>query len=101
MANPSLRLIVLTAAGQDVRKCQHCALCRDTLKANGDLDLSLDMVLQLVILNDEEVLTSRTLWSDHALKAASHACTSGLDIEAVILALRTEAQRRGMVEANK
>jgi len=55
------------------------------------------MLLQMVIMNDDEVLTSRTVWSDHVFESARHACANGLDMQAVLQALRDEARRRGLV----
>jgi heterodisulfide reductase subunit C len=48
-------------------------------------------------MNDEEVLTSRTLWSDEVLHSAREACARELDLEKILLVLRDEAIRRGMV----
>jgi hypothetical protein len=59
-------------------------------------DVSLEVMLQLVIQNDEEVLTSKTLWSDEALKRARMMCESTLDAAAIMLALREEARQRGL-----
>jgi len=89
-----LRAIVLAATGQDVRKCQHCDFCSTNLEP--DQDISLESLLQLVIMNDEEVLTCRTLWSDAVLASSKHICGNNLDIVAVLLALRAEARRRGL-----
>ncbi|HET7091756.1 MAG TPA: hypothetical protein VFL17_24245 [Anaerolineae bacterium] len=89
-----LRVIVLAATGQDVRKCWHCDACNTNLAP--DQDVTLEILLQMVVMNDEEALTSRTLWSDAALASAPKVCSNGLDIEAVMLALRREAQRRGL-----
>jgi len=54
-------------------------------------------MLQLVMQNDEEVLTSKTLWSDEALKRARMMCVSTMDVAAIMLALREVARRRGLV----
>ncbi len=94
---PPLRLAVLAATGQDVRRCARCSFCADFISP-GD-DLSLEMVLQLVIMNDEEVLTSRTVWSDAALEAARQRCVGSLDVPAILQALRVEARRRGLAPA--
>lgn len=94
MCPASLRTVVLAATGQDLRRCARCSTCADWILPGQDL--SLDMLVQLVLLNDEEVLTSRTLWSDAVLSGAHYACPSGIDIEAMLLALRHEARRRGM-----
>ncbi len=48
-------------------------------------------------MNDEEVLTSRTLWSDEVLRCAHDACVRELDLEKILLVLREEAIRRGLV----
>jgi hypothetical protein len=95
MKRGPLRLVVLAATNQDVRKCQHCAFCSE--KVDPEQDITLETLLQMVVMNDEEVLTSQTLWLDDVLKAARHACVSGLNLEAVLLALRDEARRRGLV----
>jgi heterodisulfide reductase subunit C len=50
-------------------------------------------------MNDEEVLTSRTLWSDEVLHSAHDACARELDLEKILLVLRDEAIRRGLVKA--
>ena len=96
MANIPLHLIILNATGQDVRKCSHCEFC--STKIDPEQDISLEMLLQMVVMNDEEVLTTRTLWSDKVLESAQHVCASNLNLEAILLALRNEAQRRGLVE---
>lgn len=92
----SLRAMVLASTGQDVRRCAHCAFCADMRMP--DHDLSLESVVLLVVMNDDEVLTSKTVWSDSALEAARHACASSLNMEAVLLALRDEALRRGLIQ---
>jgi heterodisulfide reductase subunit C len=47
-------------------------------------------------MNDEEVLSSRTLWSDEVLYASREACTRELNLEKILLVLREEAIRRGV-----
>jgi heterodisulfide reductase subunit C len=53
-------------------------------------------MIQMIMFDDEEILTSKTLWSDCVLAKARLACHRGIDISAVMQALRTEAQRRGI-----
>ena len=90
----SLRRLILSKTGQDVQRCRGCQLC------NGDYgryqDIPLDSLIQLIIMNDEEVLTSRTLWSDEALHLAHDACAREFDLEKILLVLREEAIRRGV-----
>ncbi len=92
----TLRRLILTKTGQDVQKCRGCQLCNtDT---GQDMDIPLDSLIQLINLNDEEVLTSRTLWSDKVLHSAHDACARELDLEKIILVLREEAIKRGLVK---
>jgi heterodisulfide reductase subunit C len=93
MPSLSLRALVLAETGQDVRRCSHCDFCNLITQ-----DISLQMLMQMVLMNHEEVLTTRTLWSDEVLQSAQHACSSNLNMKAVLLALRAEAARRGVKE---
>jgi len=90
----SLRQIVREATGYDVRRCGRCSYC--THFVTPDDDLSLEIMLQLVLQNDAEVLSSKTLWSDEALQRARQMCVSTMDVAAIMLTLREEARRRGL-----
>jgi len=90
----SLRSIVLAQTGEDVNRCCSCALCEEITDEAGDVSLS--MLLQWILANDERALTSATVWSDEVLRKADHVCANQLDIPAVLLALRSEASRRGL-----
>jgi len=90
----SLRAIVLTRTGVDVNRCCSCALCEEITDSAGDVSLSL--LMQWVLVNDERALTCRTVWSDEVMQQADHACANQLDIPAVLRALREEAHRRGL-----
>jgi hypothetical protein len=87
----SLRSRVKKVTGQDVYLCQSCNDC--DIQAR-DLDIPLSSLIQLILLNDEEALQCRTLWSDSALEAARGACKRGLDLHAVMTALREESMRK-------
>jgi hypothetical protein len=90
----SLRSIVLLQTGQDVSRCCSCAFCEHMTDSSGDVSLSL--VMQWILANDERALTNATAWSDEVLRQADHACANQLDIPAVLQALRNEASRRGL-----
>jgi hypothetical protein len=85
----------LASTGQDIRRCARCSFCADFV--NPGEDLSLEGLLQLAAMDDEDALTSRTLWSEAALSQARARCSGRLDVEAILLALRAEARRRGLV----
>lgn len=62
------------------------------------MDIPIEGLIQLVQQDDEEVLTSSTLWSDAVLEAIPTLCQRGLDLGAIIKALRQEAIRRKLVK---
>lgn len=96
----TLRAMVLAATGYDVRRCGRCSFC--VRHARGDEeDLSLEMLVQMILENDEEVLASKTLWSERVLKSARTMCISTMDMSAILLALRDEARRRGLAPDGK
>jgi heterodisulfide reductase subunit C len=94
----SLRRLVLSKTGQDVQRCRGCQLCNGEF--SHEQDIPLDSLVQLIILNDEEVLTSRTVWSDEVLLAAHNACAREFDLAKILLVLRDEAVRRGLVKSD-
>jgi heterodisulfide reductase subunit C len=91
---PSLKRIVKDATGQDVSRCQACLDCE--VSCPDDMDIPVGSMIQMVMFDDEEILTSRTLWSDCVLAKARLACSRGIDISVVMHALREEATRRGL-----
>ena len=92
MSSKSLRRIVKDATGQDVSKCKSCLDCDVSLPQETDIPLG--SLIQLVLMDDEEALQTRTLWSDPVLEASRHACIRGLDLHPILLALREEARKR-------
>jgi len=94
MSQHSLRHIVKTTTGQDVYKCRECQLC--DLEASGEMDVPFTTIIQMIMFDDDEVLTCRTVWSDSTLEQSSRACKRGLNLKSILQALRTEAQQRGV-----
>ena len=88
----SLRSAIKKATGQDVYVCHACNDC--DIDMHGEMDIPLSSLVQLVLLNDEEALQCRTLWSDSVLEASHGACKRGLDLHAVLTALREESLRK-------
>jgi len=95
----TLRRLILSKTGQDVARCRGCQLCND--EKLTDQDIPLDSLVQLIIMNDEEILTSRTLWSDEVLQVANNACVRELDLQKILLVLREEAIKRGLVSPDR
>lgn len=94
MSHTSLRRIVKEATGQDVYKCQGCFDCE--LPASADADIPLGSLVQMIIYDDKEALSSRTLWSDEILQSSRYSCQRGLNVQAIMLALREEARKQGL-----
>lgn len=92
----TLRRLILDKTGQDVQRCRGCQLCNEEYSV--DQDIPLDSLVQLIIMNDDEVLTSRTVWSDEVLHSARDACARELDLSKILLVLRDEAVKRGLVK---
>lgn len=93
MTHSTLRRIVKDKTNQDVYKCQGCLDCEPP--AGNDADIPVGSMVQMIIQDDREVLSCRTLWSEDVLREARHCCLRGLNIESIILALRDEAIRQG------
>ena len=88
----SLRRVIKLATGQDINICHACFDCDVPLAE--EMDIPLGSLVQLALLDDEEALDSRTLWSDSVLEASHGACKRGLNLPAVMIALREESLRR-------
>ena len=88
----SLRRVIKHATGQDINICHACYDCDVPLAE--EMDIPLGSLVQLALLDDEEALDSRTLWSDAVLEASHGACKRGLNLPAVMIALRDESLRR-------
>jgi hypothetical protein len=87
----SLRRIVKDATEQDIARCLGCSECNVDIP---EQDVPLGSLIQLALMDDDEALQSRTLWSDPVMEASRGACKRGLNLQAIILALRDESKRR-------
>lgn len=91
----TLRRVVKDTTGQDVYLCRGCQEC--DLPHADEQDIPLGSLIQMIIFDDEEVLTCRTLWSDQVLESAGTACKRSLQLRPILLTLRNEARQRGLV----
>ncbi len=96
----TLRGLVFAQTGHDVRRCGRCSYCVKHTRPTEE-DLSLEMLVQMILENDEDVLTSKTLWSDRVLKSARSMCISTMDMPAIMQTLRDEARKRGLVTSDE
>jgi len=88
---PSLRRIIKNATEQDIARCLGCSDCDVNIP---EQDIPLGSLIQLALMDDDEALQSRTLWSDPVMEASRGACKRGIDLHAVITVLREESKRR-------
>jgi hypothetical protein len=94
MNDRPLAHLILTRTGQDVRECQACHLCDDLL-ADG-MDVPFGELLRLAAVDDRRALTCSSLWCCEPLLSTRLCCQAGLDIPAVVRALRDEALHQGL-----
>ncbi len=92
VSGPPLRAVILSRTGEDVRLCQACDQC-ECLLAEG-MDLTFGEMFRLAARDDLRALTCASLWRCEPLLGRNPTCQAGLDIPAVIGALRTECLRR-------
>lgn len=83
---PTLRQRIKRLTGQDIGRCQACLDC--DVWTTPEMDISFGMLIQLALLDEAEVFATRTLWSEEAFRKAKGICKQGLDLQAVIAALR-------------
>jgi hypothetical protein len=85
-----LRAIILASTGQDVRLCNNCSNCEDSLRPG--MDLTVGEIMQAAVRNDHSVLNSSTLLDCDEVIERPPYCQAGLDVASVLLALRAEAR---------
>jgi hypothetical protein len=89
-----LPFVILSATGQDLRRCSGCACCEPDLAPATDL--TLPELMQAAARNDLQALTSKILWTDEPILSSPPHCQEEIDIPRVIRALRDEAILRGL-----
>jgi hypothetical protein len=82
----------MEATGQDLRKCRGCLAC--DLVTPRDTDISFGSLVQLILMNDDDILSSRILWDDDIFQIARKACNKHLNLQLVLKSLREEKIRR-------
>lgn len=96
MKSTSLLAVVYKATGQDLRRCWRCGQC--SLGLEPGMDLTIWRLIHGVLVNEASILESDTLWSGRVMSQAPQLCSQGLNLEPILLALREEGWRRGIVE---
>jgi len=60
------------------------------------MDIAMPILIKMIMLDDDEVLTCKTVWSDQILAESSCTCKFGLNLHLILLELRAEAIARGI-----
>ena len=88
MTNSKRTLIkhILEETGQDLRKCRGCLAC--DLYIPAELSDSFSRIIQLIIENDQELLSSPVIWDERLFVLSRSACNKQFNLQKVILSLR-------------
>ena len=82
-------------SGQNLSACYQCGKCSAGCPVLHDLELSPNRVLRIVQLGlEDELLTHESVWCCSACGTCNGRCPMGIDIVAVMDALRSLAVRR-------
>ena len=90
-----LRTLIKVKTGQDVIRCLGCGTCNIN-RPIEDLDVSLDSIIRMILDDDEDALSTRTLWSETVIKSIRFACKRGLNLQDIFQIMRIEARKRGV-----
>lgn len=84
------------AAEQQIEFCYHCHKCTSGCPVAGEMEYGPDRVLRLVQLGEKDrVLASRDIWLCAGCETCGTRCPNGIDIAAVMDALRAMALSEG------
>jgi heterodisulfide reductase subunit C len=82
-------------SGQNPYACYQCGKCSAGCLFAEHMDLLPNQIIRLVQLGDEEVLAAKAPWVCASCLACAVRCPKGVDIAAVMEALRQLALRQG------
>ena len=84
-------------SGQNVTACYQCGKCSGGCPVLADLKLSPNRIMRMVQLGLEDAaLNNETIWCCVGCGTCSSRCPIGIDIVAVMDALRSIAERKGI-----
>ena len=86
--------IILSGTGEDVRQCGQCFACEDYREPG--MDLTFGEIFRAAAHDQPKAFTNQTLWTCDKLLLNGINCQNGLDIGAIVAALRNEARQRGI-----
>ncbi len=82
--------------GENIHRCWQCVRCTSGCPLAEQFDLAPNQVMRALQLNDASVLERRVIWLCASCHTCATRCPRGIDVTAVMDALRVEARRRGV-----
>ena len=98
MAEPLAQMIE-RGTGDNAFLCYQCVKCTSGCPLSDHFDLTPNQVMRSVQFNDERVLESKAIWLCASCQTCTTRCPQGLDIAAIMDALRIQAKARGIKPA--
>ena len=81
-------------SGQNLFGCYQCGTCSAGCPYVDDMDLTPDEVIRYVVLDRQEVLSSKTIWLCSACFTCAERCPRDINITKIMEALRQIILRR-------
>lgn len=85
---------VIKSTGQDIHLCRDCQNCNKFIIE--EMDISFSSMIEMIMINDVELFTCRTIWSEKVFLNSKTACRNGINFQTIISAIREEANSRGI-----
>src|ERR1019366_8950645 len=85
--------------GENVDRCWQCVKCTAGCPLADQFDLTPNQVMRALQMNDASVLACRAIWLCASRHTCATRCPRGIDVTAVMDALRIEAKARGVPPA--
>lgn len=105
VANPKeylikpLSQVIGDELGENVFLCYQCSRCSSGCPLVEHMDIMPNQIMYAAQLNDERVLSSKTIWLCASCQTCTTRCPQDLDVAAIMDTLRIEGNRRGITPA--
>jgi heterodisulfide reductase subunit C len=84
-------------SGQNLQVCYQCGMCTGNCPAAANMDISPRRIIELARLGlEEEVASSRTVWTCASCLACTVNCPRGFDLSRVMEAIRLLTLRKNV-----
>ncbi len=83
-------------SGEVLSLCDQCGTCAGSCPMVIEMDITPSQMMRLVLLGDEEVLNTKTIWICASCYSCTARCPRGIDASKVAEALRQIKQRQAV-----